>query len=83
VIVTERILDFFHNFVSQLKVLHSSDHHAQTVFKLVTPLEHTRTIHIFIAICNFYLIINLNLSFSLSNEITDDTASFALGGRLD
>ncbi|KYQ52766.1 hypothetical protein ALC60_08105 [Trachymyrmex zeteki] len=55
----------------------------EIVEKIATPLEHTRTIHSFITICSFYLIINLNRSFSLPNEITDDAAYFALGGRLD
>lgn len=58
-------------------------HTRTTVFKLATPLVHTRTIHSFITICSFHLIINLNRSFSLPNEITDDAAYFALGGRLD
>ncbi|KYQ58970.1 hypothetical protein ALC60_02022 [Trachymyrmex zeteki] len=51
--------------------------------KIATPLEHTPTIHSFITICSFYLIINLNRSFFLPNEITDDAAYFALDGRLN
>ena len=47
-------------------------HRHTIVFKLVTPLEHTRTILNFFNICSFYPIINLNQSFSLPNEITDD-----------
>ena len=54
-----------------------------TVFKLTTPFEHNRTIHIFITVCRFYLIINLNPSFSLPNEITYDPAYFAFSGKSD
>ena len=57
-------------------------HRRTTVFKLATPLEHTSIIHSFITICSFYLIINLNWSFSFPNEITDEAAYFTLG-RLD
>ena len=58
-------------------------HRCTTVFKLITPLEHTCTIHSFITKCSFYLIINLNWSFCLLNEIMDDIAYFVLGRRLD
>ena len=56
---------------------------SRSAFKLTTQLEHTHTIHSCITICSFCLIINLNRSFSLPNEIPDDGAYFALGGRLD
>ena len=58
-------------------------HRRMTIFKLASPLEQSGAIHSFITIYNFYLIINLNQSFSLPNEITDDAAYFALGRRLD
>lgn len=74
---------FFPQFrLSQLKVFRSSDHHAPT-FLNTRPHLYTLVRFIsLIAICSFHLI-NLKLRFSLPNEITDDAAYFALGGRLD
>ena len=68
----------FHQSSAPLIIMHRRT----TIFKLARPLEHTCTIHSFITICSFYLIVNLNQSFSFPNETTDDIVYFALGGRL-
>ena len=78
-IVTECIFYFFPQF-RQSSAPPIIMHRRKTIFKLVTPLEHTRMIHSFITMCSFYLIINLNWSFSLPNEIMDDACISQLVG---